>query len=360
MTIGGVPYGSIELLTASRDYSLVGTEKAHATERGLSSAEWYRSPVPRTLMRELMRRSDRRALVDTFVWLGLLIGSGWLAHVAWGSWWAVPAFAVYGVLYGSVSDSRWHECGHGTAFATAWMNTAVYYLASFMVMREPVSWRWSHVRHHSDTIIVGLDPEIAYRRPTPRRQIAAELFGLLSISRELHKLALNIVGRFTADELEYLPLAERGKAIRAARLYVLILAAVVAWSIVVSSVEPLMFVGLPSIYGRWLLVVYGTTQHAGLAEDVLDHRLNSRTVLMNPVNRFLYWNMNYHVEHHMFPSVPYHALPSLHAAVRDDMPPPYHGLREAYREIIPALRRQRREPEFFVQRVLPRPVDELS
>ena len=69
--------------------------------------------------------------------------------------------------------------------------------------------------------------------------------------------------------------------------------------------------------------IYGLTQHAGLAENVLDHRLNCRTVYMNPVNRYLYWNMNYHVEHHMFPLVPYHALPRLHAAVKDDCPTPY-------------------------------------
>ena len=54
----------------------------------------------------------------------------------------------------------------------------------------------------------------------------------------------------------------------------------------------------------------GLLQHGGLAEDVLDHRLNSRTVYMNPVSRWIYWNMNYHVEHHMFPMVPYHALPA--------------------------------------------------
>ena len=64
--------------------------------------------------------------------------------------------------------------------------------------------------------------------------------------------------------------------------------------------------------------MFGLTQHAGLAEDVLDHRLNSRTVYMNPVFRFLYWNMNYHVEHHMFPMVPYHALPALHAEMKAD------------------------------------------
>ena len=44
---------------------------------------------------------------------------------------------LYGVLYGSASDSRWHECGHGTAFKTPWMNDLVYQVASFMIMREP-------------------------------------------------------------------------------------------------------------------------------------------------------------------------------------------------------------------------------
>ena len=39
---------------------------------------------------------------------------------------------------------------------------------------------------------------------------------------------------------------------------------------------------------------------------------------MNPINRFLYLNMNYHVEHHMFPLVPYHNLPKLHALVLAD------------------------------------------
>ena len=66
--------------------------------------------------------------------------------------------------------------------------------------------------------------------------------------------------------------------------------------------------------------IYGYTQHAGLAENVLDHRLNCRTVYMNPLHRYLYWNMNYHVEHHMFPLVPYHALPRLHELVKADMP----------------------------------------
>jgi fatty acid desaturase len=63
--------------------------------------------------------------------------------------------------------------------------------------------------------------------------------------------------------------------------------------------------------------------------------------------------MNYHVEHHMFPMVPYHALPRLHQAVKADCPPPYPNTIVAYREIIAALYRQMRDPRYFVKRELP-------
>ena len=138
-----------------------------------------------------------------------------------------------------------------------------------------------------------------------------------------------------------------------ARIHIAIYVAVIAWSLIAWSILPLMYIGLPSFYGAWLHIITGLTQHAGLAEDVLDHRLNCRTVYMNPVIRFLYWNMNYHVEHHMFPMVPYHALPALHAEMKDDTPTPYPSILAAYREIIPALIHQVRQPGFYVVRQLP-------
>jgi fatty acid desaturase len=74
---------------------------------------------------------------------------------------------------------------------------------------------------------------------------------------------------------------------------------------------------------------------------------------MNPLFRFLYSNMNYHVEHHMFPMVPFYRLPALHALIRHDLPEPYDGLLAAYREIVPTLLRQTKDPTHFVRRVLP-------
>ena len=336
-----------------RDYGLLGADAEAAIANGLASAQWYASPIDRKAMKELMRRSDGPAIRDTALWFGALFVSGAAGYALWGSWWAVIPFAIYGVLYGSASDSRWHECGHGTAFKTPWMNDAVYNIACFMIFREPTVWRWSHARHHTDTIIVGRDPEIAYPRPPDLLMALVNLFALKNVASGLASLFRHAAGRMSAAEASFIPRSEHAKVYRTARLWLDILAAIVVACLGTRSVLPAMYIGLPTLYGCWLHIVFGTTQHAGLDEDVLDHRLNSRTVMMNPVLRFLYWNMNYHVEHHMFPLVPYHALPRLHEIVKADCPPPYPSLLAAYREIIPALLRQTREPGYFVRRVLP-------
>jgi fatty acid desaturase len=63
--------------------------------------------------------------------------------------------------------------------------------------------------------------------------------------------------------------------------------------------------------------------------------------------------MNYHIEHHMFPMVPYHALPELHEDMKPYCPKPYPSIFAAYREIIPAVLRQAKDPGYFVKRELP-------
>jgi fatty acid desaturase len=338
---------------ARRDYSLTGRDTQRAVEAGLAAAQWYACPISRPAMKALMQRKDGPAIRDTLIWLGCLVFSGLLGYYFWGTWAAVPLFLIYGVLYGSSSDSRWHECGHGTAFRTRWLNDIVYQIACFMILREPTVWRWSHARHHTDTIIVGRDPEIAAPRPPDFAAILMNVFALKSTASALANLLRHSAGTLSAEEATFIPGSERWKVYWVARLYLAIFALVFALCWYTQSILPAMYVGLPTIYGGFLTIFFGLTQHAGLAEDVLDHRLNSRTVYMNPVFCFLYWNMNYHVEHHMFPMVPYHALPRLHEAIKADCPPAYPSTIAAYREIIPALIRQRREPGYFVKRELP-------
>ncbi len=335
-----------------RDYRLIGVEAERAFEKGLVSAAWYQSPVERKHLKQLMQRCDGPALRDTAIWLCSLFASGFGAYWYWGSYLSVPFFMAYGVLYASASNARWHEMGHGTAFKTRWLNDIVYQLASFMTMFEPHVWRWSHARHHTDTIIVGRDPEIVEPRPPA---VGKMLLGLLQIPHALKtgKAVLrHASGRLGADEQTFIPASEWPKIILTARIWLAIWLAVIGVAVYIQSWLPVMFVILPVFYGGWLSYLFGVSQHVGLAEDSLDHRTNCRTIYMNPVLRFIYMNMNYHLEHHMYPMVPYHALPQLHEAIKHDCPAPYRSLLEAYREIIPTLLRQRNDPSYFVQRPL--------
>lgn len=334
-------------------YRLTGPAGPFAVAAGLAEGDWYRSPVPRTRLKELMRRSDGPALRDTALWVGLAVAAAAGGVALWGSWGALPCLLAYGVLYGSASDSRWHEMGHGTAFRTRWLDEAVYQVASFCMMREPTVWRWQHARHHSDTLVVGRDAEIVAMRPARLARILLNLVGLVDVPLALRLLVVHASGRLTAEERTFVPAEEARKVVRLSRIWLAIYLAVIGAAVASGSWIPVVLVGGPRLYGASLFVVYALTQHAGLGENVLDHRLNTRTVLMNPVHRFLYLNMNYHTEHHMFPLVPYHRLPALHEEIKGDLPAPYPSMWAAYRELVPAVLRQLRDPSHFVERALP-------
>lgn len=337
-------------------YSLVGERTAEATASGLAGAQWFHSAIARPRMKQLMRREDGPAIRDTALWIGGLVVFGGIASALWVTGHhllSAPVFLAYGLLYGTAGDSRWHECGHGTPFATRWMNVAVYELASFFMMREPTVWRWNHTRHHTDTLIVGRDPEITAMRPARLARILANFFGLYDVPVSLWLMLRHALGLLTADEAEVVPDSEKPKVFRKARIWAAVYAAVLATALLTQSWLPVLLVGGPRVYGTFMHLVYGLTQHAGLYEDVLDHRLNSRTVRMNPINRFLYWNMNFHTEHHMFPMVPYHRLPELHEEIKGDLPAAYGSIFAAYRELVPAILRQLKDQSYAVRRELP-------
>ncbi len=313
---------------------------------------WYSCRISRATLKGLMRRSNAAGLANFGTWVLLLAASGGLAYLAWGSWWGVPAFLVYGTLYTS-SDAHWHECAHGTAFRSRWLNEGFYHLLPFMCLREAYLWRWSHARHHSDTMIVGRDPEITVPRPADLPAIASDFFYLHSGLVELRKIALHAAGVMTAGARDFVPADDRRKMIWTSRAYVALVLATTGWAAAAGSFLPLMFIFLPRFYGAWFHQLCVLTQHAGLAEMVKDHRLNTRTVYMNGLCRFLYVNMNYHLAHHLFPLVPFHALPRLHQAIKDQTPTAYPGFIAAYRELLPTLIRQARDPHYFVRRPLP-------
>jgi len=109
---------------------------------------------------------------------------------------------------------------------------------------------------------------------------------------------------------------------------------------------------IPLFLGEPVMRFIRMTEHVGRPE-VAQMSDNTRTNLVSAPWRFLCWNMNYHAEHHYVASVPYHALPRLHALIKDDLPPANTSILDAYREMIPALIRQRHVPGYHIRKVLP-------
>ena len=338
---------------ANRDYSLVGESTVAAEASGLANPSWFRPKLDPEVIRRLMEKDDQRATRDTALWIGLMIVFAALGVYLWPTWGSLPFWFAYGVLYGSASDARWHECGHRTAFRTPWKNDVVYQIASFMLMRNPVIWRASHVRHHTDTIIVGRDPEIVAMRPPDLLRLVLNVFGLIDAWVLTRRMVLHASGRIHPEEAPYLRPQDHSRVFRIARIWLGIYAAVIGLAVAMGSILPLMLVGLPRLYGAWHHVMTGVLQHLGLAENVTDHRLNTRTVLMNPVSRFIYLNMNFHIEHHMFTMVPYYRLPELHKLIRHELPPPEPSILAAFRRLIPVLLRQLRYEDAVIVPDLP-------
>jgi fatty acid desaturase len=74
-------------------------------------------------------------------------------------------------------------------------------------------------------------------------------------------------------------------------------------------------VSMGPFYNGWLFFLCNATQHVGLSPHVPDFRRNSRTFALHPALAFVYWHMNFHIEHHMYANVPCYNLPALHVEI---------------------------------------------
>jgi fatty acid desaturase len=64
--------------------------------------------------------------------------------------------------------------------------------------------------------------------------------------------------------------------------------------------------------------IRGMSQHT-LLEHEADLIRGTRTILTVPLVRFFMCNENYHLEHHLYPAVPWYHLPRLHQELKSDL-----------------------------------------
>ena len=312
--------------------------------------DWFKCDIDRKTLKALSKRADRPAILHFGAYFTVLAClSAALVHT-WGSWWAVGVMMLYSAVW-SFGNAAGHEACHGTPFRSHGLNQALLYLCSWMLSWEPVSLKWVHARHHTHTSDVGSDAE--YLLPNPVRwldilSLACGWNQVWHYNKELVQLAVGHANHFIRVSV---PETELPRVFRNARLFLGSYIAIIGIAVWMQSWLPICLLLLPRALGAPVHGVLRITQHGALATGIKDHRFTTRTMSLNPVLQFFYCNMNYHVEHHMFPMVPFHALKRLHETVREQMPIPSKGVFGAMGEVFATKSRQKEAPGYVLQPV---------
>ncbi len=340
--------------------------------------DWYRCAMKPGRLRELSRRSDAQAWFQAGGHFGLFLLTG--AFVV-GFWWNelwlgfVLALFCHGTVASFFTGTAPHELGHGTVFKTKWLNKVFLYLFSLIGWWDPFDYASSHTYHHRYTLhvkgdrenLLPLEPSLASTFMLQMFTInlltqRGRTFGKGGLISTLIITALGAVGRVPADERA--PINEWLKALhtdqpeqhRRSILWSRILLAFHGGVLLVAVVSgwwvlPLLLT-LPAFIANWLSYFVGLTQHCGLRDYSRDFRKNTRSIRLNPLFSFLYWRMNWHIEHHMYAGVPCYNLGKLYDEIKDDMPAP-RSLVGAWQEMRMIWERQKTEPDYQYDTPLP-------
>jgi fatty acid desaturase len=319
--------------------------------------EWYRTPLDRKLLQELTQASDVRGFLQAggFLLIYLCTASAACYFFLQQQWipMAIAAY-VHCMFHGFVGmEAAVHELSHGTPFKTKRVSEFFYRLFCFLTWNNYVHFRASHMKHHQFTVHRGLDKEVILEPIALNAWTYLQWFTFNAGKFKMIMLpnVAHFFGNADRDVFFWDPLFPAGDHRRKemcnwARFmfigHILLLAAFVYFKLWV-------LIGLVT-FGYFIANFpsqsCGIQQHLGLRPNVPDWRVCCHTVSFSPLMAFLYWQMNFHMEHHMYAAVPFWNLRRLHAAIAFDAPPPPGSYLAGIRRILWIQRQQKRDPSF--------------
>lgn len=282
----------------------------------------------------LNTKSNRKGITQLSGHLSVMGISGYL----WGNnldnpILGIPALVIYGFSFASMFAPM-HECVHRSAFASNRLNDIVAWFAGLLSFYNSTFYRRYHKWHHRYTQIPGKDPELSDPKPTNLREYILELSG---ITWWLGKIKTYI--RLSQGNLEncpFIPETAQAEVINSVRWQMGVYGLAVAISVGFQQPWFILYWLLPLAVGQPILRFILLAEHTGCTND--DNPLtNTRTTLTLAPLRFMMWNMPFHAEHHLYQSIPFHALPAAH----QDLKPYFDHIDPGYlkvnRDIISSL-----------------------
>jgi fatty acid desaturase len=236
-------------------------------------------------------------------WLVYSHPRSWLIYLACLPLYIVAAGALHGISLFT------HEAVHGTLCENAKWNCALGAVCAWPVMQNFAAYRVLHLRHHDHLGLEG-DPD-HYSNYTHWSWLLFIMhWGRLIIGYPAYIVAIPVLAFRQGRGWE--------------RFWILFETVSVVGLIVIVLMSPIPRVLLiqawliPMIFINTLVNIRGMSQHTFL-EHQSDTILGTRSILTNRVTAFFMCNENYHLEHHLYPGVPWYNLPRLHREIKADL-----------------------------------------
>jgi fatty acid desaturase len=266
-------------------------------------------------LRALSGRGDAEGAWRLAVHAALLAGTGSLVAIS-GPVTLVPAMLAFGLVQVALFAPA-HEATHQTAFVSRRANLIVGWLAACPSLLNLQFYTAFHFAHHRHTQIPGQDPELDMELPNTLGAYVRRILGV-----PYWRLRLLVIADCWRGDLSRYPYVSEQAApaiIRSVRAMSLtMVGGSVASMVLFGWATPLVFWILPQLLCQPFLRAYVLAEHTGCTQD-RNGLTNTRTTLTNAAVRLLMWNMPFHAEHHLYPSIPFHRLPNAHAAIRSKL-----------------------------------------
>lgn len=296
-----------------------------------------RDVLTKATLESLSEKSDRAGLLQLAAHLCLILLAAVFAAAAGDSLWLRALATVLLGFTWTTLFAPMHECVHATPFASRRLNRIVGWWTGAAVGWNATYYRRFHAWHHRYTQDPDNDPELTTPKPRTIWQYIKRLSGLPYYGMQLRDLWRCATGRI--GHLPYIP--ERGVAEiqRSAQLQIGLYAGIAAASLLAGSWAAVTYWLLPMLLAQPLMRIILLAEHTGCSED-RNGLTNTRTTLASLPVGLLMWNMPFHAEHHLYPSIPFHALPEAHQLIRNRLANVSASYPAAHRDIRAHIRQE--------------------
>lgn len=278
--------------------------------------------LPPELVRDLNQLSMRRGIasvVEGLMSVGVLAA---LSVMLWGPWMVIPAVILIATRQHALAILI-HESAHYRLFTSRKLNDSVGTALGWMIGVSMHSYRVVHRLHHNH-LYEPIDPDIPLMAGYPRgraylvKKLMKDLTGITAYKNYSYFFGAPGKNRDTGKTPR--PLDDTSPRLRRCarrdRLAVLAFHAAVLIAAVAGGwwVYALVLWYLPLFTVMQAILRLRSLMEHGAVSDTASPLKAART---NICPRWLAWllfpyNVNYHIEHHLYPAVPHYNLPRAH------------------------------------------------